>query len=127
MDDKQQTLRNFLADKGLPQGIADKMSAASYATPNFSYGALRIGNSVGDYLDIGLTLALAEAVTHHFGLTLYTVEHCEFHTRGITLKDLEKLAAAAVAFENIRHGTDYKTLEKKTRELFKQSVKAMIH
>lgn len=126
MDTKQQILKDFLAKNALPPQIAEKISATSFSTPNFSYGALRIGNSIGDYLDIGFTMALAEAVTQHFGLTLYTVEHCEFHTHGTTAKDLEKLAAAAIAFEDIRHSADYKTLEKKTRDLFKQSVKAII-
>lgn len=127
MDAKQQLLNDFLAKNGLHQPIADKMSATSYATPNFSYGALRIGNSIGDSLDIGLTMVLAETITQHFGLTLYTVEHCEFHTRGTTEQDLEKLAEAAMMFEKIRHSTDYKALEKKTRDVFMQNVKAMIH
>ena len=99
---KKQVLDAYLASNNVPELIVKKININSFLTDNFAYMALRIGNSIGDLLDISIELILLEEIAKRHNLVINTTEHAELHTRGTTAEDLDALVRGAVLFENIR-------------------------
>ncbi len=121
---KKQVLDAYLASNNVPEMIVKKININSFLTDNFAYMALRIGNSIGDLLDISIELILLEEIAKRHNLVINTTEHAELHTRGTTAEDLDALVRGAVLFENIRQN---KKLYKNTlREIADYIRKEMI-
>ena len=93
MSDKREVLQTYLAGHNIPKEISEKISYTSISTPNFSYYAFRVGNSIGDVLELAMDFILAKTICEKNDLILYTVEHCEFHSKDITEGDLDRLVA----------------------------------
>jgi hypothetical protein len=100
---RREILKAYLNKREVPDLITKKLNADSFLTENFAYGALRIGNSIGDLLDISIEIILLEEIAKKFDLVLNTTEHAELHSKGISEKDLDMLIKGAVLFENIKH------------------------
>lgn len=99
---RSRILEDYLKKHSIPDILVRRINAHSYLTENFAYSALRIGNSIGDYLDISIDLIFLEETAKLFGLVVNTTEHAELHTTGITENDLDTLFRAAAFFENIK-------------------------
>ncbi|MCU0847653.1 MAG: hypothetical protein MUD12_07170 [Spirochaetes bacterium] len=99
---KKEILNSYLKSNNVPENILKKINCNSVLTDNFAYGVLRIGNSIGDLLDISIELILLEEIAKKFNLVLDTTEHAEFHTRGNEEKDLDHLVKAAKLFDAIK-------------------------
>ncbi len=99
---KKQVLDAYLASNNVPELIVKKININSFLTDNFAYMALRIGNSIGDLLDISIELILLDEIAKRHNLVINTTEHAELHTKGTTAEDLDALVRGAVLFENIR-------------------------
>ena len=60
MSDKREVLQTYLAGHNIPKEISEKISYTSISTPNFSYYAFRVGNSIGDVLELAMDFILAK-------------------------------------------------------------------
>jgi hypothetical protein len=100
---RRKILDEYLEKHEVPELIVKKINVSSFLTDNFAYGALRIGNSIGDMLDISIEIIILDEIAKRYDLKLNTTEHAELHTKGITEEDLEKLVRAAIHFENIKN------------------------
>ncbi len=100
---RKEILNEYLKSREIPELVAKKLNVNSFLTDNFAYSALRIGNSIGDLLDISIEIILLEEIARKFDLLLNTTEHAELHSKGITENDLDMLVKGAVVFENIKH------------------------
>lgn len=100
---KKQILEEYLSTHNIPESIAQKVNINSFLTENFAYMAFRMGNSIGDILDISIEIILLEEIAKKYNLVVNTTEHAELHARGISEKDLDSLLKGAVTFENIKH------------------------
>lgn len=96
-------LHRYLSEHSVPELIAKKLDANSFLTNNFAYHALRIGNSIGDNLDISIEIIILDEIAKKYNLILNTTEHAELHTQGIAESDLDNLVHAAILFENIKN------------------------
>jgi hypothetical protein len=110
---KKQVLDAYLKTHDIPKLIVQKININSFLTDNFAYMALRIGNSIGDNLDISIEIIMLEEIAKKYNLVINTTEHAELHSKGISENDLDNLLKGAVLFENITHN----------KELYKQSLK----
>lgn len=100
---RKEVLDSYLKKHELPQIIVKKINVNSFITENFVYNAMRIGNSIGDLLDISIEIVLLDEIAKKFDLVLDTTEHAELHSRGVSETDLEKLVKGAILFENIKN------------------------
>lgn len=99
---KKEILKSYLEKNRVPETIARRINPDSMLTEHFAYGALRVGNSIGDLLDISTEIIILEEIAKKFGLEMNTVEHAELHSLGSEEKDLDSLVRAALVFEKIR-------------------------
>lgn len=107
-------LNNYLATHTVPELVAKKLDANSFLTNNFAYHALRIGNSIGDNLDISIEIIILDEIAKKYNLILNTTEHAELHTQGTSEADLDSLVQAAILFENIKNNKkQYKEILRK--------------
>ena len=124
---KKEILDSYLQSNRVPEVILKKLTINSYLTDNFAYGALRIGNSIGDHLDISIEITLLDEIAKRFDLVLNTTEHAELHTKGAGEEDLDRLLRAAVLFENIRNNRkNYKNMLKKIDQDIRKEIRAII-
>ncbi len=100
---KKEILNAYLKNREVPELVVKKLNTNSFLTDNFAYSALRIGNSIGDLLDISIEIILLEEIAKKFDLVLNTTEHAELHSKGVSENDLDLLIKGAVVFENIKH------------------------
>src|SRR5208283_1653100 len=100
---RKEILNAYLNNREVPELVVKKLNVNSFLTDNFSYSALRIGNSIGDLLDISIEIILLEEIAKKFDLILNTTEHAELHSKGISENDLDMLIKGAVLFENIKY------------------------
>ncbi len=100
---RKQALDEYLKKHTIPEFITKKINVNSFLTENFAYSALRIGNSIGDMLDMSTEVIILDEIAKQYNLKLNTTEHAELHTNGITEDDLDKLIKAALLFENIKN------------------------
>lgn len=121
-------LNKYLSSHTVPELIAKKLDANSFLTSNFAYHALRIGNSIGDNLDISIEIIILDEIAKKFNLILNTTEHAELHTHGITEKDLDNLVQAAILFENIKNNKkQYKEILRKISYFIRKEFYTIIH
>ena len=99
---KKEVLDAFLKKNTIPAIIQKRININSFHTENFVYEALRIGNSIGDILDIPTEIILLEEIAHKYGLLLDTTENAELQSKGTGEEDLDKLIQGALLFESIR-------------------------
>lgn len=124
---KKQVLDEYLKQHKVPDIILTKVNISSFLTENFAYSALRIGNSIGDLLDISIEILLLDEIAKKFGLILNTTEHAELHTKGTTDKDLDTLLKGAIVFENIKNNKkNYKEILKKITDFIRVELTAII-
>ncbi len=100
---RKEILDGYLSRNEVPELIARKIQANSFITENFAYSAKRIGNSIGDHLDISIEIILLEEIAKKFNLVLNITEHAELHSKGTDEKHLDGLVKGAALFENITH------------------------
>jgi len=100
---RKEILNAYLNNREVPELVVKKLNVNSFLTDNFAYSALRIGNSIGDLLDISIEIILLEEIAKKFDLILNTTEHAELHSKGISENDLDMLVKGALVFENIKH------------------------
>ncbi|MCB1142658.1 MAG: hypothetical protein H7A24_04535 [Leptospiraceae bacterium] len=117
MSDKREVLQTYLAGHNIPKEISEKISYTSISTPNFSYYAFRVGNSIGDVLELAMDFILAKTICEKNDLILYTVEHCEFHSKDITEGDLDRLVKAAEMFEKHKKGEKFSQLKEEINQI----------
>lgn len=121
-------LNNYLATHTVPELVAKKLDANSFLTNNFAYHALRIGNSIGDNLDISIEIIILDEIAKKYNLILNTTEHAELHTQGITEADLDNLVQAAILFENIKNNKkQYKEILRKISYFIRKEFYPVIH
>lgn len=102
MNRKKEILENYLEKYNVPEFIINKIDTNSFLTNHFAYHALRMGNSIGDHLDISIELIILDEIAKKYGLELNTTEHAELHTTESTREQLDTLVRAAALFENIK-------------------------
>ena len=78
---KVDILHRYLSEHSVPELIEKKLDANSFLTNNFAYHALRIGNSIGDNLDISIEIIILDEIAKKYNLILNTTEHAELHTQ----------------------------------------------
>ncbi len=121
-------LNKYLSSHTVPELIVKKLDANSFLTSNFAYHALRIGNSIGDNLDISIEIIILDEIAKKFNLILNTTEHAELHTHGITEEDLDSLVQAAILFENIKNNKkQYKEILRKISYFIRKEFYPIIH
>lgn len=121
-------LNNYLATHTVPEMVAKKLDANSFLTNNFAYHALRIGNSIGDNLDISIEIIILDEIAKKYNLILNTTEHAQLHTHGITEADLDSLVHAAILFENIKNNKkQYKEILRKINYFIRKEFYPVIH
>ena len=124
---RKEILDSYLAKHDVGELIAKKINPNSFLTDNFAYGAMRIGNSIGDILDISIEIILLDEIAKNFNLIMNTTEHAELHSRGVTEKDLNDLVKGAVLFENIKHNKkQYKNSLKEITEFIRNQMGTII-
>ncbi|MCP4137674.1 MAG: hypothetical protein GY754_42295 [bacterium] len=124
---KKEILDDYLKKYKVPNIIVKKINIKSFLTDNFAYEAFRIGNAIGDIMDIPIEIILLEEIAKKQGLILDTTEHAELHTRGSTEKDLDKLIKGALLFENVRNNKKrYKQALKSITDHIREEVKTII-
>lgn len=124
---KKQTLDAYLSKHDIPESIAQKINTNSFLTENFAYMAFRIGNSIGDILDISIEIILLEEIARKFNLVVNTTEHAELHSAGTDEKDLDALLKAAVTFENIKHNKKiYKNTLKEITDFIRKQMSDIV-
>jgi hypothetical protein len=124
---RKKTLDEYLKKHKVPELILKKVIVNSFLTDNFAYGALRIGNSIGDMLDISIEIIILDEIAKRYDLKLNTTEHAELHTKGISEEDLEKLIRAAIHFENIKNNKKgYSQILKGIAEFIREKVNTII-
>jgi len=102
MSQKSEMLDRYLEKNNVPEFIVQKIDTNSFLINHFAYHALRMGNSIGDHLDISIELIILDEIAKKYGLILNTTEHAELHTTESTEEQLDTLVRAAVLFENIK-------------------------
>lgn len=108
--EKIQRLREAVRRHAVPDITAERLAADSITTPDYAFRAFRIGNSVGDTFDIAMAYLLAEAIAHKCNVILYTVEHCELHSKGDSSQALDDLIEAALMFDSLQLDAAYRSL-----------------
>jgi len=125
---KKEILNTYLKKNSVPEGILKKINCNSVLTDNFAYGVLRIGNSIGDLLDISIELILLEEIAKKFNLVLDTTEHAEFHTSGTDEKDLDHLVKAVKLFDSIKEDKkNYHGMINKVKENIRSEAEKIIN
>lgn len=124
---KTKMLEEYLKKHDVPELIAKKINPQSYLTDNFAYQAFRIGNSIGDHLDISIEIIFLQEIAKKCGLVLNTTEHAELHTKGTSEKDLDDLIKGAVLFENIKYNKkNYKEVLIRITENIRQEFRKVV-
>ncbi len=120
-------LEDYLKSHDVPEIVTKKLNAQSYLTDNFAYQAFRIGNSIGDHLDISIEIIFLEEIAEKYGLVLDTTEHAELHTSGVSEKHLDDLVRAAIQFENMKHNKQhYKASLIRIKEFIRQEFSKVL-
>lgn len=110
--DKTQRLQEAIRRNAVPETTAERLTAATVTTPHYAFRAFRIGNSVGDSFEIAMSYLLAQATAEKCNVIIYTVEHCELHSRNDTDEAVEDLIRAAILFDSTLLDGDYRALLK---------------
>jgi hypothetical protein len=125
--EKREILEAFLKTHQVPDLVKNKLITSSFLTEHFAYGALRIGNSIGNALDIAIETILLEEIAARYNLILNTTEHAELHTKGSSAKDLEQLIQGAVHFENIvNNKKQYKKILASVNDAIRKAAQQML-
>ena len=120
---KKDILDAYIKKHQIPDFILNKINLNSFLTENYAYGALRIGNSIGDVLDISIEIILLEEIARKYDLIVDTTEHAELHTKVVSEKDISSLIKGAVLFENIKHNKKrYKQTLKEISDYIREEV-----
>jgi hypothetical protein len=124
---RKEILDAYLIDREVPELVLKKINVNSFLTDNFAYCALRIGNSIGDLLDISIEIILLEEISKKYDLLLNTTEHAELHSKGSSEKDLDMLIRGAVLFENIMHNKKkYKKILEEITDFIRKEMVSII-
>lgn len=124
---KQEVLDAYLSRNKVPDAVIKRININSFLTPNFSYGALRIGNSIGDVMNISSEILLLEEIAAKHKLEVNTTEHVELHSRGVAEKDLDALVRGALQFEGIINDKKiYKQAQEEISAFVRKKMKALI-
>lgn len=124
---RKEILDNYLKKHELPEIIVKKINVNSFLTENFVYNAMRIGNSIGNLLDISMEIILLEEISKKFDLVLDTTEHAELHSKGVSETDLDNLVKGAILFENIKNNKKrYKQSLNEINEFIRKEMASII-
>ena len=124
---KNEILDTYLKKNKVPEIIRNKININSFLTDHFAYGALRIGNSIGDVMDISIEIILLDEIAKKYGLLFDTTEHAELHSKNSTENDLDALLKAAAHFENIMHNRKrYKLILERITDFIREEAKKII-
>lgn len=69
---------------------------------------------------------LAESIAEKTKVDLYTIEHCEFHSRGDSDEALEALIDAALFFDRMVIDEEYRTLLKELQTADLERIKTLV-
>lgn len=117
--EKTQRLQEAIRRHAVPEITAERLTAATVTTPNFAFRAFRMANSVGDTFDIAMSYLLAYAVAEKCNVNVYTIEHCELHSKNDSNDALEDLIQAAILFDSTLLDAGYRSLLK---ELYSEDL-----
>ncbi|PKL32729.1 MAG: hypothetical protein CVV45_11215 [Spirochaetae bacterium HGW-Spirochaetae-10] len=124
--EKTERLEQAIQRRNVPEATAERLTAATVTTPHFAFRTFRIGNSIGDIFDIAMQYLLAESIAEKTKVDLYTIEHCEFHSRGDSDEALEALIDAALFFDRMVVDEEYRSLLKELQITDLQRIKSLV-
>ncbi|EHQ07429.1 hypothetical protein [Leptonema illini] len=124
--EKTERLEQAIQRRNVPEITAERLTAATVTTPHFAFRTFRIGNSIGDIFDIAMQYLLAESIAEKTKVDLYTIEHCEFHSRGDSDEALEALIDAALFFDRMVIDEEYRTLLKELQTADLERIKTLV-
>lgn len=124
--EKTERLEQAIQRRNVPEITAERLTAATVTTPHFAFRTFRIGNSIGDIFDIAMQYLLAESIAEKTKVDLYTIEHCEFHSRGDSDEALEALIDAALFFDRMVIDEEYRTLLKELQTADLERIKSLV-
>ncbi len=124
--EKTERLEQAIQRRNVPEATAERLTAATVTTPHFAFRTFRIGNSIGDIFDIAMQYLLAESIAEKTKVDLYTIEHCEFHSRGDSDEALEALIDAALFFDRMVIDEEYRTLLKELQTADLERIKTLV-
>lgn len=124
--EKTERLEQAIQRRNVPEITAERLTAATVTTPHFAFRTFRIGNSIGDIFDIAMQYLLAESIAEKTKVDLYTIEHCEFHSRGDSDEALEALIDAALFFDRMVVDEEYRTLLKELQTADLERIKSLV-
>ena len=124
--EKTERLEQAIQRRNVPEITAERLTAATVTTPHFAFRTFRIGNSIGDIFDIAMQYLLAESIAEKTKVDLYTIEHCEFHSRGDSGEALEALIDAALFFDRMVVDEEYRSLLKELQITDLQRIKSLV-
>jgi hypothetical protein len=124
--EKTERLEQAIQRRNVPEATAERLTAATVTTPHFAFRTFRIGNSIGDIFDIAMQYLLAESIAEKTKVDLYTIEHCEFHSRGDSGEALEALIDAALFFDRMVVDEEYRSLLKELQITDLQRIKSLV-
>ncbi|KAB2933013.1 MAG: hypothetical protein F9K24_09100 [Leptonema illini] len=124
--EKTERLEQAIQRRNVPEATAERLTAATVTTPHFAFRTFRIGNSIGDIFDIAMQYLLAESIAEKTKVDLYTIEHCEFHSRGDSDEALEALIDAALFFDRMVIDEEYRSLLKELQITDLQRIKSLV-
>lgn len=124
--EKTERLEQAIQRRNVPEATAERLTAATVTTPHFAFRTFRIGNSIGDIFDIAMQYLLAESIAEKTKVDLYTIEHCEFHSRGDSGEALEALIDAALFFDRMVIDEEYRSLLKELQITDLQRIKSLV-
>lgn len=124
--EKTERLEQAIQRRKVPEATAERLTAATVTTPHFAFRTFRIGNSIGDIFDIAMQYLLAESIAEKTKVDLYTIEHCEFHSRGDSDEALEALIDAALFFDRMVVDEEYRSLLKELQITDLQRIKSLV-
>jgi len=124
---KKEIFDEYVKNNEIPDIVLKKININSFLTKNFAYQALRIGNSIGDLLDISIELIILDEIAKKFDLLFDSTEHAELHSKDISEKDLDNLIKGAILFENLKNNKKrYKEILKMMSDHIRASMKKVI-
>ena len=124
--EKTERLEQAIQRRNVPEITAERLTAATVTPPHFAFRTFRIGNSIGDIFDIAMQYLLAESIAEKTKVDLYTIEHCEFHSRGDSDEALEALIDAALFFDRMVIDEEYRSLLKALQITDLQRIKSLV-
>ena len=119
-------LKQAIQRRNVPEITAERLTATTVTTPHFAFRTFRTGNSIGDIFEIAMQYLLAESIAEKTKVDLYTIEHCEFHSRGDSDEALEALIDAALFFDRMVIDEEYRTLLKELQTADLERIKTLV-